>query len=38
MIWDQFFAFENGDLVFLILTLALASLAIGLARTFVKKI
>ena len=38
MIWDQYFAFGNGDLVFLILTFALATLAIGLARTFVKKI
>lgn len=38
MMWDQYFAFENGDLVFIILTIVMGALAITLARTFVKKI
>ncbi len=38
MLWDQYFAFPHGDLVFLAVTFVLAGLAIVLARTFVKKI
>lgn len=38
MFWDQYFSFEGGALVFLIMTFALASLALNLARTFIKKI
>ena len=38
MIWDEYFAFEHGALVFLLFTAVMACGALYLARTFFKKI